>query len=92
MTLERTPASGASVADAVEQGQEAVGVAEAAHPPQDGAAGVLEGEVEVRRHAGRPRDGLDQPGPGLGGLEVGDPHPVHAVDGGQLGQQRLEEP
>ncbi len=33
-----------------------------------------------------------RPGPGLGGLEVGDPDPLDPVDGGQLGQQRLEEP
>ena len=33
-----------------------------------------------------------RPGPGLGGLEVGDAHPLDAVDGGQLGQQGLEQP
>ena len=91
MTLERTPASRGQGTYLLEEAQEALGVAEAAHPPQHRAAGVLEGEVEVRRDARRAGDRLDQPRTGLGGLEVGDPHPVDAVDGGELGQQRLEE-
>ena len=79
-------------ADPAEELEEALGVAEAPHPPQHRAAGVLEGQVEVRRHAGCAGEGLDQPGSGLGRLEVADADPVHAVDGGQLGQQRLQEP
>ena len=78
--------------DPVEQSQEALGVAEPSHPSQHRAAGVLERQVEVRRDAGRARDRLDQPGPDLGGLEVGHPHPLDAVDGGDLRQQGLQEP
>ena len=32
-----------------------------------------------------------RPGPRLGGLQVGHPHPLDAVDGGELGQQGLEQ-
>ena len=41
---------------------------------------------------GRGRDRLDQAGPSLGRLQVGHPDPLDAVDRGQLGQQRLEQP
>ncbi len=93
MTLERTPgqrAPGARIC--VEQRQEAVGVAEAAHPAQHRRGRVLEGQVEVGRDARRCRRSPDQAGPRLGRLQVGDPHPLDAVDGRQLGQQRLEQP
>ena len=53
--------------------------------------GVLEGEVEVRRHTRRAGDRGDQARTGLGGLEVGHPDPLHAVDRGELGQHRLEQ-
>jgi hypothetical protein len=79
-------------ADLVQQGEEAVGVAEAAHPPQHRAARVLEAHVEVRRDAGGAGEDLDQPGPQLGGLQVAEPHPRQAVERRQLGQQRLEQP
>ena len=92
MTLDRTPACGARRADLLEQVEEALGVAEPPHPAQHRAAGVLEGQVEVRRDAGRRRHRLDQAGPHLGRLQVGHPHPLDAVDRGQLGQQRLEQP
>ena len=92
ITLERTPGLGRVPADPLEQAEEALRVPEAAHPAQHRGAGVLEGQVEVRRHAGRPRDRLDQAGTGLGGLQVGHPHPVDAVHRGQLGQQGLEQP
>ena len=49
--------------DLVEQAEEALRVAEPAHPAQHRVAGVLEGEVEVRRDAGRRRDRLEQPRP-----------------------------
>ena len=92
MTLERTPGLRGEVADPGEQVEEALRVAEAAHPAQHRRAGVLEGQVEVGHHAGRGRDRLDQARAGLGRLEVGHPHPVDAVDGGELGQHRLEQP
>ena len=75
----------------VEQPEERLGVAEAAHPAQHRVRGVLEGQVEVRRHARRRGDRGDQPRTRLGGLEVGHPHPLDPVDGGQLGQQRLQQ-
>ena len=78
-------------ADPLDQVEEALGVAEAAHPPQHRGAGVLERQVEVGRHTRRRRDHVDQAGPHLGRLQVADPHPAHPVDGGQLGQQRLEQ-
>ena len=34
---------------------------------------------------------VDQARPRLGGLQVGDPHPLDTVDRGELGQQRLEQ-
>ena len=34
---------------------------------------------------------LEQAGPHLGRLQVGHPHPLDALDGGQLGQQLLEQ-
>ncbi len=77
--------------DLLEQPEEALGVAEAPHPPQHGGAGVLEGEVEVGRDARRGRDRLHQARSGLGRLEVGDPHPVDALDGRDLRQQRLQQ-
>ncbi len=92
MTFERMPASGACDADLLDQAQEALRVAEAAHPAEHGVRGVLEGQVVVGRHAGRGGDRGDQAGPGLGGLEVGHPDPLDAVDGRELGQQRLEQP
>ena len=61
----------------------ALGAAEALHPAQHGRAGVLEGQVEVRRDAGR---GRDEPRAGraqLGRLQVGHPDPVDAVDRGR---------
>ena len=63
ITLERTPAAGAQRAHLAEQAQEALRVPEPAHPAEHRVAGVLEGEVEVRRDARRRRDRLDQPGP-----------------------------
>ncbi len=92
MTLDRTPASGAGDRIRSSRSEEALGVAEATHPPEHGGARVLEGEVEVGHDARGVGDGLDQPGSGLGGLEVGHPHPLDAVDAGELGQQGLEEP
>jgi hypothetical protein len=79
-------------ADPVEQPQEALRVAEPAHPAEHGVAGVLERDVEVRRHPRGGRDRLEQPGPELGRLQVGDADPLDPVDGGELGQQRLEQP
>ena len=79
------------VADAREQVQEALRVAEAAHPAQHAGAGVLEGEVEVGHDARGVRDRLDQARTRLGGLEVGHPHPVDALDRGELGEHRLEQ-
>ena len=78
--------------DRVEQPEEAVGVAEALHPSQHRRRGVLEGQVEVRRDARGGRDRPDQVGTRLGRLQVGDPHPFDAVDAGQLGEQRLQQP
>ena len=92
MTFDRMPASGACDRICSQQAEEALRVAEAAHPAQHGVRGVLEGQVEVRRHARRRRDRGHQPGAGLGGLEVGHPDPLDAVDGRELGQQRLEQP
>ncbi len=53
---------------------------------------MLEGQVEVRHHLAGGRHRVDQAGPQLGRLQVGDADPVEAVDRGQLGQQRLEQP
>ncbi len=91
MTLDRTPASGASDADPVEQREEAVGVAEPAHPAQHRRARVLEREVVVGSHARRGRDRLEEPGAELGRLQVGHPDPLDPVHRCQLGQQRLQE-
>ncbi len=92
MTLDRTPAVGASARTCSSRPEEALRVAEAAHPAQHGRAGVLEGEVEVGHDAGGGGDRLDQAGAGLRGLQVGDTHAVDAVEAGDLGQQRLEQP
>ena len=62
--------------DLLQQRAEALAVAEPPHGPQHAAAGVLEGQVEVRRHAGGGRHDLDQPRPQLGGLQVADPDPL----------------
>ena len=78
MTLLRAPASGVERADRREQVEEPLGRAEPAHPAQHRLAGVLERQVEVRRDAGRGGDRLDQAGPGLGRLQVADPHPDDA--------------
>ena len=48
--------------DLLDQLEEALGVAEPAHPAQHRAAGVLEGQVEVGRHARRRRSS-PRPGP-----------------------------
>ena len=47
--------------------------------------GVLEGQVEVRRDARGRGDRLEQRRPQLGGLQVGHPDPLDAVDAGELG-------
>ena len=77
--------------DPREQVEERLGAAEPAHPAQQWASGVLERDVVVGHHPGRRGHGLEQPGPDLGGLKVGHPHPVDPVDGGQLGQELLQE-
>ena len=92
MKLDRTPASGARARDPLQEIEEALGVAEPAHPAQQRPAGVLEGQVEVGRHAGRGGDRLDQAGPQLGRLEVAHPYPLDALDRGELGQQGLQQP
>ena len=93
ITLDRTPAAGARVADPLEQAQEALRVAEAAHPAQHGGAARAgrRGRSRARRR-GSTAIASTRPGPGLGRLEVGDPDPLDALDGRQLGQQRLEQP
>ena len=78
-------------ADLVEQAQEALRVAEAAHPAQHGGTGVLEGQVEVGHDARGRGDRLDQARPRLGGLEVGHPDPLDPVDAAELGEHGLEQ-
>lgn len=92
MKLDRTCGLGGLAADGVEQLQEAVGVAEAAHRAQHGGGGVLEGEVEVGHDLGCGGEHVDEAGPHLGGLEVAHAHPLDAVDLGELGQQGLQQP
>lgn len=78
-------------ADGVEQFQEPVGVAEAAHGTQHVGGRVLEGQVEVRDDLGGRGQHVDQPGPHLGGLEVADADALDAVHLGQLRQQGLQQ-
>jgi hypothetical protein len=84
--LLRIPASGANERIRAHSSRNA----EPAHPAQHRLAGVLERQVEVRRHAVGARDHLDQPRPGLSRLQVADPDPLDALDRGQPGQQRLQ--
>lgn len=79
-------------ADGVQELQEAVRVAEAAHGAQHAGGGVLEGQVEVRGDLRRGGQDVDQAGAHLGGLEVADPDALDAVDVGELGQQGLQQP
>ena len=67
-------------ARAIEQVEEGVRRAEPLHPAQHGRARVLEGQVEVRRDAGRRGDGLQQRRAQLGRLQVGHADPLDAVD------------
>ena len=91
MTLLRTPARGCALTDPVEEVEEGLGAAEAAHPAEHRRRGVLEGQVVPRHDPGRLGHRLEQAGTHLGGLEVGDAHPLDALDGGQLGQELLEQ-
>ncbi len=77
--------------DGVEQLQEAVGVAEAAHGAQHVGRGVLEGQVEVGGDLGGGGQDVDQARAHLGRLEVAHPDPLDAVDLGQLRQQGLQQ-
>ena len=78
--------------DPLDQVEEALPVAEPPHRAQQRPAGVLEGQVEVRGHARRPGDGLDETGPQLGRLQVADPHPLDAGSRRQQRQHLLQEP
>ena len=77
--------------DPLQQIQETLPVAEPAHRAQQRAAGVLEGQIEVRGHARCAGDGLDETGPELGRLQVADPHPLDAGDRRQGGQYLLQQ-
>ena len=90
ITLLRAPASGASAADPSQDVEERVGRAEPLHPPQHRRAGVLEGQVEVRRDAWGRGDRVEQGRTQFGRLQVGDPDPFDAVDGCEIGQQLLQ--
>ncbi len=81
------PRLGRQRPDAGAEVEEVLSRTEAPHPPQEGGAGVLEREVEVGRDARRGRDDLDQVGPHLGGLQVGDADAVDARHVGEPGQQ-----
>ena len=85
MKLDRMPAAGLDSPDPLDQVEEARAVAEPPHRAQQRAAGVLEGQVEVRGHARRAGDDLDETGAQLGRLQVADPDPL---DAGGRGQQR----
>jgi hypothetical protein len=74
-------------ADLLDQREERLGAAEAAHPAQHGLAGVLEGHVEVVGHALGAGDGGQQGRPRLRRLQVGH---ADAVDPRQLGQARQQ--
>ena len=92
MTLERTPAAGACARICVEQPEEALGVAEAAHPAQHRVRGVLEGQVEVRRDARRRGDRRRPARDGSRRAAGRTPGPARCRRRSQLGQQRLEQP
>ena len=85
MKFERMPASGASARMRRHQLQEAFAVAEAAHAAQQGAAGVLEGHVEVGHDAGGAGEDVDESGADLGGLQVADTDPFDPGDRGERG-------
>jgi hypothetical protein len=74
-------------ADPADQVEEALGRAAPAHAPQHGGAGVLQREVEVAADHRVGGHLLEQAGRELVGLEVVEPHPAQAVDGGQVAQQ-----
>src|ERR1035437_9318083 len=78
--------------DLVNQRGETLPVAEPAHRAQYGAAGMLEGQVEVRRYAWCGRHHLDESGPQLGGLQVADADPADTGYRGEAGQQGLQQP
>ena len=82
MTLERMPGLRGERADALDELEERLGAAEPAHPAQHRRGAVLERQVEVGDDAGRLRDGLQQTGSHLGGLQVRHPDPLDALDGG----------
>ena len=94
MTLDRDARpSGASARTWSSRPRNALRVAEPAHPAQHRRrwrAGRT-GRSTARRRASSAIASTSA-GPRLGGLEVGHPHPLDAVDRGQLGQQRLEQP
>jgi hypothetical protein len=54
--------------------------------------GVLEGNVEPRHDLVGREHRLEQPGPDLGRLQIGHPHPLQAVDSRQTRQQLLQRP
>ena len=93
MTLERIPAGGACARIWSSSPRKLSGSPNRRIRRSTALDGVLEGQVVVGGDARRsPAIAVDQAGPGLGGLQVGHPHPLDAVDGRELGQQRLEEP
>src|SRR5690606_13720544 len=81
---------GGAGADGLHQFQEAFAVAEAAHAAQQGAAGVLEGQVEVGHDAGGAGEDVDESGADLGRLQVADADAFDAGDFGEAGQELLQ--
>ena len=92
MKLDLMPACRRQLPDLLDQAAEPLGVTEPAHRAEHPAAGVLERQVEVRRHARRRGHHLDQPGTHLGRLQVADPDPVDPGHRREPGQQRLQQP